>query len=179
MNSSPGSQVLWQNSHTTYVWARQRPTFVTRTFCECMIQVAHIPGIEAHTNGIHSECLPSCFSPIPNHPATLSSLILSTLMCVHVCIHMYAWDHCDHPHTRPHNTLYSPSTKHMSVYWTRYCSTFDCKHSTPEGGRLEGLTHLQQKGVQLSASNSHYEMCSWQCTTVWGCVNEPCCAQAP
>ena len=52
-------------------------------------------------------------------------------------------------------------TKHMSVYWTRYWSTFHCQHSTQEGGRLEDSTRLQQKGVQLSVSNSHYEMCSW------------------
>ena len=48
------------------------------------------------------------------------------------------------------------------------------------GGRtLEDPTRLQQKRVQLSASHSHYDMCSWQCSTVRGCVNEPCSARAP
>ena len=53
-------------------------------------------------------------------------------------------------------------TKHMSVYWTGCGSTFDCQHSTQEGGRLEDSTRLQQKGVQLSARRPHYDMCSWQ-----------------
>ena len=93
-------------------------------------------------------------------------LSLSTLICVHACIHMYACDHCDHTH--PHNALYSLSTKHMSVYWTRYWSTFHCQHSTQEGRRLEDSTRLQQKGAQLSASHSHYEMCSRLCSTARG-----------
>ena len=49
----------------------------------------------------------------------------------------------------------------MFVYWIRFWSTFDCQHSTQEGGRLEDSIPLQQKRVQLSASHSHYEMCSW------------------
>ena len=103
--------------------------------------------------------------------------VLKTIVSMPVCIHMYACDHCDHTHH--HNALYSLSTKHMSVYWTERWSTFDCKHSTPEGGHLEYSTCLQQKGVQRSASHSHYEMCSWQCSTVQGCVNELCSAKVP
>ena len=48
-------------------------------------------GIKAHTNGAHAECLRSCFSPFPNHPATLTSIILSTLMpymLVYTCMHL-------------------------------------------------------------------------------------------
>ena len=48
-------------------------------------------GIEAHTSGAHAECPCSCFSPFPNHPATLSSIILSTLlssMLVYTCMHL-------------------------------------------------------------------------------------------
>ena len=48
-------------------------------------------------------------------------------------------------------------------------------HSIPERDRLQDSTHLQQKGVQLSASHSHYKMCLRQCSTV-GCGKEPRCA---
>ena len=102
------------------------------------------------------------FSHFPNplaHPLPISSQYVCVRMHLH--IHLYA---CDH------NALYSLSTKHMSVYWTRYWSTFHYQHSTQEGGRLEDSTHLQQKEVQLSASHSHHEICSWHvplCEVVW------------
>ena len=121
----------------------------------CYSHKAHVCVLGHVAIGQPSTAKSSC------HPLPSQSQYTNVCPCLYT--HMYACDHCDHAH--PHNALYSLSTKHMSVYWTRYWSTFHCQHSTQEGGRLEDSTRLQQKGVQLSASHSHYEMCSWQCST--------------
>ena len=43
-------------------------------------------------------------------------------VCVHACMHMHVTTVIYHLN----NALHLPSTMHISVYWTRYWSTFYC-----------------------------------------------------
>ena len=168
MNSSPGSQVSWQYSRTSYVWARQRPSFVTRTFCECITICAHMPGIEARTNGMHTECLRSCFSPFPNplaHPLPIS-------VSVHYCVSMLVYT-CMHE-----TTVITLTPTMLCIHLVQskcLCigsgigqpSTANTLHRWEDFRRLNTFAAEGSPTVFMA------------CSTVWGCVNEPCCAKAP
>ena len=93
---SLGLQLCGKNSHTSYVWARQRPSFITRTFCECMIQVGHGRHRSSHKWRARRV---SSFMLLPLSKSSCHPLFYHSqyINVVHACIHMYAFDHRDHP----------------------------------------------------------------------------------
>ena len=94
--------------HTSYVWARQWPSFIFiyRTFFECMIQVGH--GQHTSSHKWHARRV-SSFMLLPLFKLSCRPLFYHSqyINVVHACIHMYAFDHRDHAHHN--NTLHSPS----------------------------------------------------------------------